>query len=118
MTDFRRPGAVVRILVIVLATSLPVAFAADDHADHDSGHVSGKGKGPKYAGGDRGAGHSDQAHKSGSHGHAGGAGGSKSLEEKIFRGDDGGHGASPEHMGGSDRGSASSDHEDGASHEH
>ncbi|MDP1928004.1 MAG: hypothetical protein Q8K62_05775 [Thiobacillus sp.] len=69
--------ATITLLAAGLATGTATAYAADSHDDsHSSGHTSGgKGKGPKYMGGDRGSSHGSSAHKGGSSLHVGSVGG-------------------------------------------
>ena len=84
------------LLAIAMASMCMVSGfvrAADDHADHDSGSSGhsgggGKGKGPKYMGGQKGESHSHEGHSGGSSSHKGGTsrGGSKHTEDKIFDG--------------------------------
>jgi hypothetical protein len=89
------------LLAAGLATVGAAVHAAESHTDgHSSGHTSGgKGKGPKYMGGERGTSHSSQSHKGGSHHHDSSTGGSKSVEGKIFHGNPGGHDTSHEDGG-------------------
>lgn len=81
------------LLAAGLATASVITYAADSHDDgHSSGHTGGgKGKGPKYMGGDRGSSHSSSSHKGGSSHHDSSSGGSKSVEGKIFHATSGGH---------------------------
>ena len=83
----------VLLLAAGLAMGSAASHAADSHTDgHTDSHASGgKGKGPKYMGGDRGSSHSSESHKGGSAHHDSSAGGSKSVEGKIFHGKSGGH---------------------------
>lgn len=84
--------ATITLLAAGLATGTAAAYAAhDEGGESSSGHSGGKGKGPKYMGGDRGSSHGSSAHKGGSSHHDGSAGGSKSAESKIFHGKSGGH---------------------------
>ena len=93
--------------VVLLAAGLTVGsvatYAAHDEGGESSGHSGGKGKGPKYMGGDRGSSHSSESHKGGSAHHDSSAGGSKSVEGKIFHGKSGGH----------DEGGTDGSHDDG-----
>lgn len=94
MVKFRKIGAVM-LLSVGLALAGTTCYAAetssdshtdshsDSHADGDSG---GKGKGPKYMGGDRGSSHSGSSHSGGSSHHDTSDGGSKTLEDTVFRG--------------------------------
>jgi hypothetical protein len=83
--------ATIVLLSAGLATGSVIAYAADSHDDgHSSGHTSGgKGKGPKYMGGDRGTAHTSSSHKGGSSHHESSTGGSKSVESKVFHGKSG-----------------------------
>jgi hypothetical protein len=84
--------ATVMLLATGLAMGSMAVYAADSHSDggHSDGHSGGKGKGPKYMGGDRGTSHSSSSHKGGSSHHDSSEGGSKSVEDKIFHGKSGG----------------------------
>lgn len=73
------------LLVAGLATGSVATYAAhDEGGGESSGHSDGKGKGPKYMGGDRGSSHSSESHKGGSAHHDSSGGGSKSGEDNIF----------------------------------
>ena len=84
--------ATITLLAAGLATGTATAYAAHDEGGELSSHSGGKGKGPKYMGGDRGSSHGSSAHKGGSSHHDGSEGGSKSAESKIFHGKSGGSG--------------------------
>lgn len=78
---------VVLLLSLALALAGTASYAAEDHTDsHAEGHSGGKGKGPKYMGGDRGSSHTSETHKGGTSHHDSSEGGSTSLEDTIFRG--------------------------------
>jgi len=95
-------GRIMMALILASGFALGTATYAAEDSKHGSGHTSGgKGKGPKYQGGDRGS-HSSETHKGGSSHHDGGAGGSKSAESKIF----------------DDHKKGGSSHEEGTEHSH
>jgi hypothetical protein len=92
--------ATVMVLAAGLTMGVVASHAAETHTDgHSSGESGGKGKGPKYMGGDRGSSHSSESHKGGSAHHDSSGGGSKSVESKIFHGKSGEEGGSHEDAG-------------------
>lgn len=111
----RKYSRIMLVLALVSGFSLgAAAYAAED--SHGSGHTSGgKGKGPKYQGGDRGSSHSSESHKGGSSHHDSDSGGSKSVEGKVF--EEGGKGKGPKYMGGKS-GAGETSHEEGTEHTH
>ena len=103
------------LLVLALGFAVGTAVYAQEDSKHETGHSGSKGKGPKYQGGDRGSAHSSESHKGGSSHHDGDAGGSKSVESKVF--DEGGKGKGPKYMGGK-AGEVETSHEGGTEHTH